>query len=97
MNKYSIYKKNLCNNKNILEQNNLYIKNINENTPNSSNGMENGENTDEIKLILNRIQNNKVILYSIINHYNDNINNNKYNISYKQCYNSLTIAICFGF
>jgi hypothetical protein len=50
--------------------------------------MENGENTDEIKLILNRIQNNKVILYSIINHYNDNINNNKYNISYKQCYNS---------
>ena len=88
LNKYSIYKKNLCNNKNILEQNNLYIKNINENTPNSSNGMENGENTDEIKLILNRIQNNKVILYSIINHYNDNINNNKYNISYKQCYNS---------
>lgn len=88
LNKYSIYKKNLCNNKNILEQNNLYIKNMQENISNPSNGMENGENADEIKLILDNIQNNKVILYSIINRYNDNINNNKYNINYKQCYNS---------
>ena len=42
-----------------------------------------------MKLILNKIENNKNFLHQIINHHNDNMNNNKLNNNYKLCEDSI--------
>ena len=84
LNEFSSYKKSIYSNKNILEQNSLYIHNIMENSQDEKIN-ENKEINNDIKLILNKIENNKNSLYQIINHHNDNINNNQYNNDYKQC------------
>ena len=85
MNKYTQYQKEIYSNKNILEQNSLYIHNIIEN--NLNNSSENDSLNNELKLIINNIENNKNLLHRIINHHNDTMNINQSN--YKKCQNSV--------
>ena len=88
LNEFSLYKKSIFSNKNILEQNSLYIHNIIENSPNEEYN-EKEEINNDMKLIIHKIENNKNYLYQIINHYHDKINNNQFNINYKQCENAI--------
>ncbi len=51
----------------------------------NSNNKENGEINDDIKILLNKIKNNKNNLHSIINRHNDNINKIIFTDGYQQC------------
>ena len=88
LNEYSLYKKYIFSNKNLLEQNSLYIHNIIENSSNDENN-EKEEISNDMKLIIHKIENSKNYLYQIINHHNDAINSNQFNINYKQCENAI--------
>ena len=84
--KYSLYKRNMYTNKNLLDQNSLYINNIMDSNPNNN---ENQEINDDMKIILNKIQNNKNLLHSIINHHNDRINKHIFSDNYQECQKSV--------
>ena len=85
MNKYTQYQKEIYANKNLLEQNSLYINNIIEN--NLNNSSENDNINNDMKIIINNIENIKNLLHRIINHNNDTMNTNQSN--YKNCQNSI--------
>jgi hypothetical protein len=88
LNKYITFKKNIYNTKNILEQSILYINNMIDNIPKIEKDELNDLNNDN-KLIINKIDNNKNLLRSIIKHHNNIINKNLFNNSYKQCQKSV--------
>ena len=79
INKFCFYKNSICFQKNTIEKNISFFKNINEND-NEKDEKNNKENNEEInyemKLILNKIENNKNLIRQIINKLNDDINNN---------------------
>ena len=77
INKFCAYKNNICCQKNAIEKNISFFKNINDNDKEEKNNQENNEELNyEIKLILNKIENNKNLIRQIINKLNDDINNN---------------------
>ena len=88
INKFCAYKNNICFQKNSLEKNILFFKNINENNKDEKSNKEKKEEINyEMKLILNKIENNKNFIRQIINKLNDDINNNIN--SCKECLNSI--------
>ena len=90
LNKFISYKKTINTKKNLLKQNSLYLCNIMENGSNNENNDQKQEEiNNDMKFILNKIENNKNSLHQLINHYNDNINGNELNNNYKLCQNSV--------
>jgi hypothetical protein len=90
LNKFFSYKKAINTKKNLLKQNSLYLCNIMENGSNKENNDQKQEEiNNDMKFILNKIENNKNSLHQLINHYNDNINGNELNNYYKLCQNSV--------
>ena len=76
MNKFYAYKNCIINKKNEIENNILFFKNINENDNKEKNKNENEEISYEMKIILNKIENEKNLLREITNKLNDEININ---------------------
>ena len=90
LNKFISYKKTINTKKNLLKQNSLYLCNIMENGSNNENNDQKQEEiNNDMKFILNKIENNKNSFHQLINHYNDNINGNELNNNYKLCQNSV--------
>ena len=87
INKFYIYKNNINNKKNDIEKNIILFKNICKNDTNERNNDENEEINYEMKLLLNKIENNKSLLYQLINKLNDDVNNNIPNK--KECLSSI--------
>ena len=79
INKFCVYKNNMCFQKNTIEKNILFFKNINETEGEKDEKNIKGNNEEinyEMKLILNKIENDKNLIRQIINKLNDDINNN---------------------
>ena len=86
INKFLIYKNYVKSQKNIIENNIAFFKNLNVSDIKENNYDENNEFNYDMKLILNKIENDKNLLRQLINKTNDNINNNIYNN--KECLES---------
>ena len=87
INKFYLYKNYIDNKKNDIEKNILLFKNIEKNDREEIKKEGNEEINYEMKLIMNKIENNKNLLQQIINKLNDEININ--NINIKECLESI--------
>ena len=87
INKFYLYKNYLDNQKSDIEKNIIVFKNIKKNDIEEINKEEKEEINYDMKIIMNKIENNKNLLHQIINKLNDDINNNSVNI--KECFESI--------
>ena len=86
--KFGLYKNDIFNNKNMIEENMNIFRNLAGSDNSDMNSRNNNEEISyEMKLILNKVENDKNTLRQLINQISDNMNIN-FNIN-KECFNSV--------